>query len=82
MAVRLSAPRAGLSVLYTVFHIRMEYCYNRPTRPGTPPGILLSAASGGPDAPVMGATTSQLARVLTSGILVAQVTGTGRPFGF
>jgi hypothetical protein len=42
------------------------------------PGILLSAASGGSDAPAKGATTSQLAKVLTSGVLVAQVTGTGR----
>jgi hypothetical protein len=29
---------------------------------------------------VPGATTSQFARVLTSGVLVAQVTGTGRTF--
>jgi hypothetical protein len=39
-----------------------------------------SSAPGGSDAPVKGATTSQLARVFTSGVLVAQVTGTGRTF--
>jgi hypothetical protein len=49
---------------------------NRPT-----PGVLLSAASGDSSvAPVNVAGTSQLARVLTSGVLVAHVTGTGRTF--
>jgi hypothetical protein len=59
----------------------MNNWYNRPTPPGTPPGVLLSAVSGDSSvAPVNVAATFQLARVLTSGVLVAQVTGTGRTF--
>jgi hypothetical protein len=62
-------------------HTKFNIGCNRPTHPGTPPGVLLSAASGDSSvAPVNVAATSQLARVLTSGVLVAQVTGSERTF--